>query len=66
MSDGIYPTQIIHDDQDYKAFQELTGKRSIHSKDSIKFYEEELKADRFVISILRWGLLFPFHTIVLH
>ena len=38
----------------------LSGKKSIHSADSIKYYKDELKADDWVLSVLENKYRIPF------
>ena len=51
---------FIYGDPLQEAFREITGKRSIHSQESIKFYMDELGCeDQFVLSMLEHGLRLP-------
>ena len=56
----IDPLYFIEDDPYHKACAKISGNSSIHSSEAIAFYKDQLKADAFVISILKHGLLFAF------
>ena len=58
----IDPEYFIKDDPIHKAFEAFSGRNSIHSATSIQFYEEVLKADKFVLSILKHRLLLSFSS----
>ena len=52
---------FIYENSLHKSFSDITGKRSIHDEESIKFYEKSLDCkDKFVLSVLKHGLLLPF------
>ena len=53
-------TELIENDLEHKPFQDITGKKSIHSLTSISYYEKSLKAEEYVLSICKHGLKFPF------
>ena len=51
---------FIHDDPLHKAFSSITGRKSIHSSESLKFYNEIGCKDKYVTAILQNGLRLPF------
>ena len=53
-------SDFIQNDPLFKAFEIVSGSKSIHSEDSINFYEHTLQANKFTLSICKFGLLFPF------
>ena len=54
---------FIFEDSMHKSFKTITGKKSIHSPESIKYYKEVLEADQYVMSILKLGLKFQFSKV---
>ena len=53
-------SDFIKDDPLFKAYESVSGSNSIHSENAIQFYEHTLEADKFTLSICKYGLLFPF------
>ena len=54
---------FIFNDKIHKFFEVITGKKSIHSPTSLKYYKEVLGADKYVMTILEQGLKFPFRDL---
>ena len=52
-------TEQILSWQEFKAWEGFQQEVSIHSPKSIKFYEDVLKADKWVLNVLRNKLLLP-------
>ena len=53
----------VLNDKIHKFFETITGKKSIHSTNSLKDYKEELGANQYVMTILEQGLKFPFRKL---
>ena len=56
-------TDYVFNDKIHKTLEIISGKRSIHSPSSLKYYKEELGANQYVMTILEQGLKFPFRQL---